>query len=160
MALFAIRNTMVEECIYDFKYGLSENDEGLGLSNINIDFNETFSDAIEKIKNDQNAGPEEKKLGILILKTMQPTWLEKKQLQLEAKLHKYELQAKSDQTGVFKKVWIKIKSFIVKIIHLITKALAKAQRFVKNKYYEYKLKKQVKRTAKEKGVDPNSIPFL
>lgn len=84
---------------------------------------------------------------------MQPTWLEKKYIQLEAKLQKYEFQAKSDQTGVFKKVWIKIKSFVVKIIQLITKALAKAHRFVKNKYYDYKIEKQSKTVERERALN-------
>lgn len=153
MALFAIRNTMLEECIYDFKYNLTENDE-YDLGDLaNKDFNQTFSDAIDKIKNNEDAGPEEKKLGILVLKAMEPTWLEKKYIQLEAKLQKYEFQAKSDQTGVFKKVWIKIKSFVVKIIQLITKALAKAHRFVKDKYYNYKIEKQTKAFEREKGLN-------
>ena len=141
MALFAIRNSMLEECIYDFKNNLTENDSSdFDLGN----FNEYISDAIEKIRNDENVGPEIKKLDDLISKAIEPTWLEKKQWQLEAKLEKYELQAKSDQTGLFKKIWIKIKSFLVKIIQLITKALAKVQRFVKDRYYMYKIKKQGK----------------
>lgn len=82
-----------------------------------------------------------------------PTWLEKKYIQLEAKLQKYEFQAKSDQTGVFKKVWIKIKSFVVKIIQLITKALAKVHRFVKNKYYDYKIEKQSKAVERERALN-------
>lgn len=145
MALFAIRNTMLEECIYDFKYNLTENsDSDSDFGN----FGKYLSDAIEKMKNDENVGPEYKKLNELISKAIEPTWLEKKQAQLEDKLAKYELQAKSDQTGIFKKIWIKIKSFIVKIIQLITKALAKVSRFVKNKYYAYKVNKQSKKFAK------------
>lgn len=143
MALFAIRNTMLEECIYDFKYNLTENSDSDSGN-----FGKYLSDAIEKMKNDENVGPEYKKINELISKAAEPTWLEKKQAQLEDKLTKYELQAKSDQTGIFKKVWIKIKSFIVKIIQLITKALAKVSRFVKNKYYAYKVSKQSKKFAK------------
>lgn len=79
---------------------------------------------------------------------------------LEDKLHKYELQAKSDQTGTFKKIWIKIKSFIVKIIQLITKALAKAHRFVKNRYLGYKIKKQTKVVAKKHGMDLGNNPLF
>lgn len=158
MALFAIRNTMLEECIQDFQnIGLTENNDFVeGMEN----FNEYLSDALDKIQNDENYGPEERKLGELISKVIEPTWLEKKQAQLEAKLHKYELQAKSDQTGTFKKIWIKIKSFIVKIIQLITKALAKAHRFVKNRYLGYKIKKQTKVVAKKHGMDLGNNPLF
>lgn len=157
MALFAIRNTMLEECIQDFQnIGLTENKFVEGMEN----FNEYLSDALNKIQNDENYGPEERKLGELISKVIEPTWLEKKQAQLEAKLHKYELQAKSDQTGTFKKIWIKIKSFIVKIIQLITKALAKAHRFVKNRYLGYKIKKQTKVVAKKHGMDLGNNPLF
>lgn len=152
MGLFTIRNSMLEECIYDFKYNLTENDE-YDLEDLNKNFNQIFSNGIDKIKNDESTTPEEKKLAILIVKFMEPTWLEKKYIQLEAKLQKYELQAKSDQTGVFKKVWIKIKSFVVKIIQLITKALAKVHRFVKNKYYEYKIEKQSKAVERERALN-------
>lgn len=158
MALFAIRNTMLEECIQDFQnIGLTENNDFVeGMKN----FNKYLSYALDKIKNDENYGPEERKLGELISKVIEPTWLEKKQAQLEAKLHKYELQAKSDQTGTFKKIWIKIKSFIVKIIQLITKALAKAHRFVKNRYLGYKIKKQTKVVAKKHGMDLDNNPLF
>lgn len=158
MALFAIRNTMLEECIQDFQnIGLTENNDFVeGMEN----FNEYLSDALNKIQNDENYGPEERKLGELISKVIEPTWLEKKQVQLEDKLHKYELQAKSDQTGTFKKIWIKIKSFIVKIIQLITKALAKAHRFVKNRYLGYKIKKQTKVVAKKHGMDLGNNPLF
>lgn len=158
MALFAIRNTMLEECIQDFQnIGLTENNDfAEGMEN----FNEYLSDALNKIQNDENYGPEERKLGELISKVIEPTWLEKKQAQLEDKLHKYELQAKSDQTGTFKKIWIKIKSFIVKIIQLITKALAKAHRFVKNRYLGYKIKKQTKVVAKKHGMDLGNNPLF
>lgn len=158
MALFAIRNTMLEECIQDFQnIGLTENNDFVeGMEN----FNEYLSDALNKIQNDENYGPEERKLGELISKVIEPTWLEKKQAQLEDKLHKYELQAKSDQTGTFKKIWIKIKSFIVKIIRLITKALAKAHRFVKNRYLGYKIKKQTKVVAKKHGMDSGNNPLF
>lgn len=158
MALFAIRNTMLEECIQDFQnIGLTENNDFVeGMEN----FNEYLSDALNKIQNDENYGPEERKLGELISKVIEPTWLEKKQAQLEYKLHKYELQAKSDQTGTFKKIWIKIKSFIVKIIQLITKALAKAHRFVKNRYLGYKIKKQTKVVAKKYGMDLGNNPLF
>lgn len=158
MALFAIRNTMLEECIQDFQnIGLTENNDFVkGMEN----FNQYLSDALNKIQNDENYGPEERKLGELISKVIEPTWLEKKQAQLEDKLHKYELQAKSDQTGTFKKIWIKIKSFIVKIIQLITKALAKAHRFVKNRYLGYKIKKQTKVVAKKHGMDLGNNPLF
>lgn len=158
MALFAIRNTMLEECIQDFQnIGLTENNDFVeGMEN----FNEYLSDVLNKIQNDENYGPEERKLGELISKVIEPTWLEKKQAQLEDKLHKYELQAKSDQTGTFKKIWIKIKSFIVKIIQLITKALAKAHRFVKNRYLGYKIKKQTKVVAKKHGMDLGNNPLF
>lgn len=158
MALFAIRNTMLEECIQDFQnIGLTENNDFVeGMEN----FNEYLSDALNKIQNDENYGPEKRKLGELISKVIEPTWLEKKQAQLEDKLHKYELQAKSDQTGTFKKIWIKIKSFIVKIIQLITKALAKAHRFVKNRYLGYKIKKQTKVVAKKHGMDLGNNPLF
>lgn len=158
MALFAIRNTMLEECIQDFQnIGLTENNDFVeGMEN----FNEYLSDALNKIQNDENYGPEERKLGELISKVIEPTWLEKKQAQLEDKLHKYEFQAKSDQTGTFKKIWVKIKSFIVKIIQLITKALAKAHRFVKNRYLGYKIKKQTKVIAKKHGIDLGNNPLF
>lgn len=59
MALFAIRNAMLEECIYDFKYNLTENDE-FDLGDLNKDFNQIFSNGIDKIKNAEDASPEEK----------------------------------------------------------------------------------------------------
>lgn len=64
MALFAIRNTMLEECIQDFQnIGLTENNDFVeGMEN----FNEYLSDALNKIQNDENYGPEERKLGELI----------------------------------------------------------------------------------------------
>ena len=64
MALFAIRNTMLEECIYDFKYNLTENDE-YDLGDLNKNFNQIFSNGIDKIKNDESATPEEKNWAFL-----------------------------------------------------------------------------------------------
>lgn len=61
MGLFTIRNTMLEECIYDFKYNLTENDE-FDSGDLNKDFNQIFSNGIDKIKNDESATPEEKKI--------------------------------------------------------------------------------------------------
>lgn len=64
MALFTIRNTMLEECIYDFKYNLTENDE-YDLGDLNKNFNQIFSNGIDKIKNDESATPEEKNWAFL-----------------------------------------------------------------------------------------------
>ena len=111
--------------------------------NLNKDFNQIFSNGIDKIKNAEDASPERKKIRHSYFKYMEPTWLERNIYNQKLNYKKYEFQAKSDQTGVFKKVWIKIKSFVVKIIQLITKALAKVHRFVKNKYYDYKIEKQI-----------------
>lgn len=65
MALFTIRNTMVEACVYDFKYNLTENDE-FDLGDLNKDFNQIFSNGIDKIKNDESASPEEKNWAFLL----------------------------------------------------------------------------------------------
>lgn len=50
---------MLEECIYDFKYNLTENDE-FDSGDLNKDFNQIFSNGIDKIKNAEDASPEEK----------------------------------------------------------------------------------------------------
>lgn len=66
-----------------------------------------------------------------------PTWLEKKQYQLEEKL-------KSDKTGTFAKIWTRVKQFFVKILAAITKAINKAVRFVKQKVAKRKIKNMMK----------------
>lgn len=45
---------MLEECIYDFKYNLTENDE-FDSGDLNKDFNQIFSNGIDKIKNAEDA---------------------------------------------------------------------------------------------------------
>lgn len=162
MGLFIMSSNLVEQCFMDFDNILCENFEGPVAGSIDEDLDglaKGFNTAVNNIKKGgQPTG--EASLINSISKVKNLNWLQRKQVELEDKLHKYELQAKSDQTGTFKKIWIKIKSFIVKIIQLITKALAKAHRFVKNRYLGYKIKKQTKVVAKKHGMDLGNNPLF
>lgn len=140
MALFVARNIITESCIDDIQFCLREGSEG-GQNFLKLVI-DSINDGLTNLKNGGSADGEFVMINKYLAHVSDLSWLEKKQLQLEDKLKKYEAQAASDETGTFKKIWIKIKAFLVKVIKAIVAAINKAHRWVKNKYRDYKLKKE------------------
>lgn len=62
------------------------------------------------------------------------TWLEKKQLQIEDKIKEYSKKLKSKESGMFSKVWTKVKQFLLKIVGFIVKAINKLYKNLKLSY--------------------------
>lgn len=62
------------------------------------------------------------------------TWLEKKQLQIEDKIKEYSKKLKSKESGMFAKVWTKVKQFLLKIVGFIVKAINKLYKNLKLSY--------------------------
>lgn len=62
------------------------------------------------------------------------TWLEKKQLQIENKIKEYTKKLKSKESGMFSKVWTKVKQFLLKIVGFIVKAINKLYKNMKLSY--------------------------
>lgn len=62
------------------------------------------------------------------------TWLEKKQLQIEDKIKEYSKKLKSKESGMFSKVWTKVKQFLLKIVGFIVKAINKLYKNMKLSY--------------------------
>lgn len=52
-------------------------------------------------------------------------WLERLQLKMEKKLREYDQKLKNKETGVVSKVFTRIKQFLVKVGHIIAKAINK-----------------------------------
>ena len=131
MGLFIMSSNLVEQCFTDFNNILCENIEG----SIDEDLDglaKGFNTAVNNIKKGgQPTG--EASLINSISKVKNLNWLQRKQVELEAKLEKYEQKVKSDKTGTFSKIWTRLKAFIVKVIHAIVKAINKAHGWIKNK---------------------------
>lgn len=135
MGLFIMSSNLVEQCFMDFNNILCENVEGPVAGRIDEDLDglaKGFNTAVNNIKKGgQPTG--EASLINSISKVKNLNWLQRKQVELEAKLEKYEQKVKSDKTGTFSKIWTRLKAFIVKVIHAIVKAINKAHAWIKKK---------------------------
>lgn len=135
MGLFIMSSNLVEQCSTDFNDILCENFEGPVAGSIDEDLDsiaKRFNAAKDNImKGGQPTG--EASIINDISKVKNLNWLQRKQVELEAKLEKYEQKVKSDKTGTFSKIWTRLKAFIVKVIHVIVKAINKAHGWIKKK---------------------------
>ena len=135
MGLFIMSSNLVEQCSTDFNDILCENFEGPVAGSIDEDLDsiaKRFNAAKDNIiKGGQPTG--EASIINDISKVKNLNWLQRKQVELEAKLEKYEQKVKSDKTGTFSKIWTRLKAFIVKVIHAIVKAINKAHGWIKKK---------------------------
>lgn len=135
MGLFIMSSNLVEQCCMDFNNILCENLEGPVAGSIVEDLDglaKGFNTAVNNIKKGgQPTG--EASLINSISKVKNLNWLQRKQVDLEAKLEKYDKKVKSDKTGTFSKIWTRLKAFIVKVIHAIVKAINKAHGWIKKK---------------------------
>ena len=135
MGLFIMSSNLVGQCSTDFNDILCENFEGPVAGSIDEDLDsiaKRFNAAKDNImKGGQPTG--EASLINSISKVKNLNWLQRKQVELEAKLEKYEQKVKSDKTGTFSKIWTRLKAFIVKVIHAIVKAINKAHGWIKKK---------------------------
>lgn len=135
MGLFIMSSNLVEQCSLDFNNILCENLEGPVAGSIDEDLDsiaKRFNAAKDNImKGGQPAGEASLINSISNVKNL--NWLQRKQVELEAKLEKYEQKVKSDKTGTFSKIWTRLKAFIVKVIHAIIKAINKAHGWIKKK---------------------------
>lgn len=143
MSLYIINNNfLIEECHIDFATIFNENSNGESTEQeVNNKINNALGDLMggEDVAADMVS-----EICVNIQSITDPTWLEKKQYQLEEKLRKYEEKLKSDKTGTFAKIWTRVKQFFVKILAAITKAINKAVRFVKQKVAKRKIKNMMK----------------
>lgn len=143
MGLYIINNNfLIEECYIDFATIFNENSNGESTEQeVNNKINNALGDLMggEDVAADMVS-----EICVNIQSITDPTWLEKKQYQLEEKLKKYEEKLKSDKTGTFAKIWTRVKQFFVKILAAITKAINKAVRFVKQKVAKRKIKNMMK----------------
>lgn len=135
MGLFIMSSNLVEQCSTDFNDILCENFEGPVAGSIDEDLDgiaKRFNDAKNNImKGGQPTG--EASIINDISKVKNLNWLQRKQVELEDKLEKYDQKVKSDKTGTFSKIWTRLKAFIVKVIHAIVKAINKAHGWIKKK---------------------------
>lgn len=135
MGLFIMSSNLVEQCSTDFNDILCENFEGPVAGSIDEDLDsiaKRFNAAKDNImKGGQPVGEASIINSISNVKNL--NWLQRKQVELEAKLEKYEQKVKSDKTGTFSKIWTRLKAFIVKVIHAIVKAINKAHGWIKKK---------------------------
>ena len=135
MGLFIMSSNLVEQCFMDFDNILCENVEGPVTGSIDEDLDsiaKRFNAAKDNImKGGQPVGEASIINSISNVKNL--NWLQRKQVELEAKLEKYEQKVKSDKTGTFSKIWTRLKAFIVKVIHAIVKAINKAHGWIKKK---------------------------
>ena len=135
MGLFIMSSNLVEQCSTDFNDILCENFEGPVAGSIDEDLDsiaKRFNAAKDNImKGGQPAGEASLINSISNVKNL--NWLQRKQVELETKLEKYEQKVKSDKTGTFSKIWTRLKAFIVKVIHAIVKAINKAHGWIKKK---------------------------
>lgn len=135
MGLFIMSSNLVEQCSTDFNDILCENFEGPVAGSIDEDLDsiaKRFNAAKDNImKGGQPVGEASIINSISNVKNL--NWLQRKQVELEAKLEKYEQKVKSDKTGTFSKIWTRLKAFIVKVIHAIVKAINTAHGWIKKK---------------------------
>lgn len=135
MGLFVMTSNLAEQCFADFNNILCENVEGPVAGSIDGDLNKLakgFNASVDNImKGGQPTGEASLINSISNVKNL--NWLQRKQVELEAKLEKYEQKVKSDKIGTFAKIWTRLKAFIVKVIHAIVKAINKAHAWIKNK---------------------------
>lgn len=135
MGLFVMSSNLAEQCSLDFNNILCENVEGPVASNIDEDLDsiaKRFNAAKDNImKGGQPTGEASIINSISNVKNL--NWLQRKQVELESKLEKYEQKVKSDKTGTFAKIWTRLKAFIVKVIHAIVKAINTAHGWIKKK---------------------------
>lgn len=135
MGLFIMSSNLVEQCSTDFNDILCENFEGPVAGSIDEDL-DSIAKRFNAAKNNIMKGGQptgEASLINSISKVKNLNWLQRKQVELEAKLEKYEQKVKSDKTGTFSKIWTRLKAFIVKVIHAIVKAINKAHGWIKKK---------------------------
>lgn len=113
MGLYIINNTfLIEECYFDFTSIFNENsNEESKEREINGQINDCLGDLMagEDVAADMLAD-----LCMGIESITNPTWLERKQYQLEQKIKKYEEKLKSDKTGTFAKIWTRVKKILCK----------------------------------------------
>lgn len=105
MGLFIMSSNLVEQCSTDFNDILCENFEGPVAGSIDEDLDsiaKRFNAAKDNImKGGQPTG--EASIINDISKVKNLNWLQRKQVELEAKLEKYEQKVKSDKTGTLVK---------------------------------------------------------
>lgn len=135
MGLFIMSSNLVEQCSTDFNNILFENSEGPVAGSIDEDLNGLAKRFNAAKNNIMKGGQPTGEASIIndISKVKNLNWLQRKQVELEAKLEKYEQKVKSDKTGTFSKIWTRLKAFIVKVIHAIVKAINTAHGWIKKK---------------------------
>lgn len=105
-----------------------ENDEVLSEAMDNADEAMGKQVIIKMIDAGIKANGDTSKL-VTINKTIQHVddlnWLERLQLKMEKKLREYDQKLKNKETGVISKVFTRIKQFLVKVGHIIAKAINK-----------------------------------
>lgn len=105
-----------------------ENDEVLSEAMDNADEAMGKQVIIKMIDAGIKANGDASKL-VTINKTIQHVddlnWLERLQLKMEKKLREYDQKLKNKETGTISKVFTKIKQFLVKVGHIIAKAINK-----------------------------------
>lgn len=105
-----------------------ENDEVLSEAMDNADEAMGKQVIIKMIDAGIKANGDASKL-VTINKTIQHVddlnWLERLQLKMEKKLREYDQKLKNKETGVISKVFTRIKQFLVKVGHIIAKAINK-----------------------------------
>jgi hypothetical protein len=128
-------SNLVEQCFMDFSNILCENIEGPVATNIDKDLSNLSKGFVNAVDNIKKGGQPTGEAALIndISKVKNLNWLQRKQVELEAKLEKYDQKVKSDKTGTFSKIWTRLKAFIVKVIHAIVKAINKAHAWIKNK---------------------------
>lgn len=135
MGLFVMSSNLVEQCFTDFNNILCENIEGPVAGSIDEDLNKLAKGFNASVDNIMKGGQPTGEASLInnISKVKNLNWLQRKQVELEDKLEKYEQKVKSDKTGTFSKIWTRLKAFIVKVIHAIVKAINKVHGWIKNK---------------------------
>jgi len=135
MGLFIMSSNLVEQCCMDFNNILCENLEGPVATNIDKDLSNLSKGFVNAVDNIKKGGQPTGEASLInnISKVKNLNWLQRKQVELEAKLEKYEQKVKSDKTGTFAKIWTRLKAFIVKVIHAIVKAINTAHGWIKKK---------------------------
>lgn len=135
MGLFIMSSNLVEQCSTDFNDILCENFEGPVAGSIDEDLDGIAKRFNAAKNNIMKGGQPTGEASIIndISKVKNLNWLQRKQVELEDKLEKYDQKVKSDKTGTFSKIWTRLKAFIVKVIHAIVKAINKAHGWIKKK---------------------------
>lgn len=135
MGLFIMSSNLAEQCSTDFNDILCENFEGPVAGSIDEDLDGIAKRFNAAKNNIMKGGQPTGEASIIndISKVKNLNWLQRKQVELEDKLEKYDQKVKSDKTGTFSKIWTRLKAFIVKVIHAIVKAINKAHGWIKKK---------------------------